>query len=84
MIEWGGNITRERLDRAIANHEWSRFFDVVSVDVLPRNCSNHNPLLVFFSKHRDMAWQKRQQFRYEASWEKYKDYGNLVKQVWRV
>jgi hypothetical protein len=82
--QMGGGITRVRLDRAVANQDWSRLFDVVSVDVLSRCGSDHNPLLVFFSKHQDMVWRKRRQFKYEASWEKHKDYGKLVKQVWRV
>jgi len=54
-----GGITRERLDRVVTNHEWSQFSDVIGVDVLPRNCSDHNPLLVFFSKHHVMAWRKQ-------------------------
>jgi hypothetical protein len=33
-----------------------------------------------------MDWRKRKrkQFKYEASWEKHRDYPQLVKQVWRV
>ncbi len=31
----GNDITRERLDRAVANNEWSGIYDVVSVEVLP-------------------------------------------------
>jgi hypothetical protein len=70
--------------RAVANSEWSRIFDVVSVEVLPWTKSDHNSLLVFFSKNNEMTWRKRRQFRYEASWEKHQEYSQLVKQVWRV
>jgi hypothetical protein len=57
---------------------------VVSVEVLPWTKSDHNSLLVFFSKNNEMTWRKRRQFRYEASWEKHQEYSQLVKQVWRV
>jgi hypothetical protein len=77
-------VTREWLDRAIANHGWCQSYDVVAVDVLPRYYSDHHPILVFFSRHPDTVWKKRRQFRYESSWEKQKDYGELIKQVWRV
>lgn len=77
-------ITRERLDRVVANHEWCQNFNVVSVEVLPRLCSDHNPLLVSFSNHQEALWQHRRHFWYEASWEKHKEYGALIKRVWRV
>jgi uncharacterized protein YdcH (DUF465 family) len=57
---------------------------VINVEVLPRVYSDHNPLLVSFSNHRDNVWPSRRQFRYEASWEKNQEFGALVKQVWRV
>jgi hypothetical protein len=70
----GNGITRERLDRAVANIEWSGIFDMVSVEVLPQTKYDHNPLLVFFSKNNELTWRKWRQFRYEASWEKHREY----------
>jgi hypothetical protein len=52
-------ITRERLDRAVANHGWCQSYDVVAVDVLPRYYSDYHPILVSFSRHQDIVWQKR-------------------------
>jgi endonuclease/exonuclease/phosphatase family metal-dependent hydrolase len=42
----GNDFNCERLDRVLANNHWSRVFNVVNVEVLPRHCSDHNPLLV--------------------------------------
>jgi hypothetical protein len=63
----GSGLTRERLDRATANAEWSQIFTVINVEVLPWVYSDHNHFLVSFSNHRDNVWPSRRQFRYEAS-----------------
>jgi hypothetical protein len=78
------DFTRERLDRAVAIESWTRFFDVCEVLVLPRNISNHNPLLVSFSRSTEIQWSKSRMFRYEACWAKQKDPQKIIKQVWRV
>jgi hypothetical protein len=65
-----GPITRERLDRAMANDSWVGLFDVVEVQVLPRNILDDNPLLVSFSNSMDIQWSKSRMFRYEACWAK--------------
>jgi hypothetical protein len=49
-----------------------------------RDCSDHHPLLVSFSHHKKTVWQRRRHFRYEASWEKRKNYGAVIQQVWWV
>lgn len=78
------DFTRERLDRAVANGDWSNLYDVVEVNVLPRNISDHNPLLVSFSNTRDVQWGKSKMFRYEASQVKQKETQHIIKQGWRV
>jgi ribonuclease HI len=80
----GEDFTRERLDRAVANGEWTNLFNVVEVFVLPRRKSDHNPLLVAFSNSRDVKWSKCRRFRYEASWGKNRESHQLIKQVWRA
>jgi endonuclease/exonuclease/phosphatase family metal-dependent hydrolase len=81
---YGEDLTRERLDRAVANGEWTNLFDVVEVHVLPRSKSDHHPLLVSFSNSRDVKWNKCRMFRYEACWGKHKESNQLIKQVWRA
>jgi hypothetical protein len=53
----GRDFTRERLDRAVANNNWSMLFDVVEVNVLARSSSDHNPLLMSFSNTKDIQWR---------------------------
>jgi endonuclease/exonuclease/phosphatase family metal-dependent hydrolase len=80
----GEDFTRERLDRAVANGEWTNLFNVVEVLVLPRSKSDHHPLLVSFSNSRDVKWSKCRRFRYEACWGKHREPHQLIKQVWRA
>jgi hypothetical protein len=68
----------------MANNSWISLFDVVEGQVLPRNISDHNPLLVSFSNSMDIQWTKSRMFRYEACWAKQKDPQNIIKQVWRA
>lgn len=79
----GGDYTRERLDRAVANAEWSSIFNVVEVSVLACSSSDHNPLQVRFSNSNDLKWSKSKIFRYEDSWAKHIEHGGMIKQVWR-
>jgi hypothetical protein len=52
---WEGHAeTKERLDKGLANPAWSEIVDVVEVKVLARECSDHNPFLVFFSHTSDI------------------------------
>jgi hypothetical protein len=74
----------ERLDRVLANNHWSQVFNVVNVEVLPRHCSDHNPLLVTLSTSQDIKWQKSKTFRFEAGWLKHKDHKDLIKHAWRI
>jgi hypothetical protein len=77
----GRDLTRERLDRAVANNSWSNHFNVVEVVVLPRIISDHNPLLLSCSQNCDLQWKKHKSFRYEASWAKHQDHEALVQKA---
>jgi hypothetical protein len=80
----GEEFTRERLDRALANKEWTVYYNVVKVNVLHRSSSDHNPLLVDFSHTQDVRWEKSKLFKYEASWTKQQGHQEIIKKVWRV
>jgi hypothetical protein len=78
-----GDLTLERLDRAVANLGWTEIFNVVEVSVLARVQSDHHPLLVDFSSNYDIKWSKHRNFRYEVSWTKQKDHNEIIKKEWK-
>jgi hypothetical protein len=57
---WNGRhgqySNKERLDRALANPEWSLVFNAVQVDILTRCCSDHHPVQVNFSNASSRNW----------------------------
>jgi hypothetical protein len=80
----GANFTRERLDRAVANPAWTRMFDAAEVEVLDNSVSDHHPLLVSVSHSDAIKWKKYHFFRYEASWTRKQEHGEIIKKAWRV
>lgn len=58
----GEGNTLERLYRAVANAEWSSWYNVVEVGILPRCVSDHNPLFITYSNSLELRWTKRRQF----------------------
>lgn len=80
----GRDLTLERLDRAVANTEWSRVSNVVEVNILPRFCSDHSPLLISFDPASCKAWTKNMRFLFEAGWMKDVEHKNLVRKAWRI
>jgi len=78
----GAALTRERLDRAVANTDWSSYFNASEVYVLPCLASDHHPLLLSCSRNREVKWKKHRSFRYEAGWAKQKEHGELIRRAW--
>jgi len=78
----GAALTRKRLDRAVANVEWSSYFNASEVNVLARLASDHNPLLLSCSSNREVKWKKHRSFKYEAGWAKQKEHGELIRRAW--
>ena len=62
----GGNILKERLDRALANDEWRLAFPEAFVMHLPRVCSDHHPILIDLLN--DRRGPRNKPFRFEAMW----------------
>jgi hypothetical protein len=42
------------LDRAIANVEWCSMFNLVTVEVLSRTCSDHSPIFISISSSKEL------------------------------
>jgi len=80
----GRDLTLERLDRAMANMEWSRLYNVVEVEILPRYCSDHSPLIITFDPASCKPWKKRMRFHFEAGWMKHVDHKKMVRKAWRI
>ncbi|KAK9933837.1 hypothetical protein M0R45_021012 [Rubus argutus] len=73
-----GNVEL-RLDRCLANFNWLDCWDTFDCSTLPRFCSDHNPLLMSFSK----SFGPRQSlFRFHKMWIEHKDFYSFVKQRW--
>jgi endonuclease/exonuclease/phosphatase family metal-dependent hydrolase len=58
----GGEYNKEWLDRVVASHGWSSFFNVIEVQVLAHHCSDHSPLLVSYARTEDVTWRKYKTF----------------------
>jgi hypothetical protein len=76
--------TLDRLDHAVANAEWSSWYNVVEVSILPWCVSDHNPLFITYSNSLELRWTTRCQFWFEAAWEKDSTSKEIIKKEWRV
>jgi hypothetical protein len=77
----GKELTKERLDRAIANAEWCSLYNVIEVNVLTRTASDHHPILLSCHNNREVKWVKNKSFRYEVGWSNEKEHGVLIKKA---
>ena len=79
---WSNNQTPptlEKLDIFLISKDWEDLFPTVSVSKLPREISDHNPLILSTSVNQPM---RSLTFRYELSWAKHPDFLDKVKEVW--
>jgi hypothetical protein len=80
----GHQFTKERLDRATTNHEWCDIFPFFQVGILVARSSNRTPLYVSFATNEVNVPKKKQLFRYEACWERKKEFKEVIKKAWWV
>ncbi|KAL6202102.1 hypothetical protein ACLB2K_025813 [Fragaria x ananassa] len=73
-----GNVEL-RLDRSLANLNWMEEWDQFDCCTLPRTCSDHNPLLMSFSKFTGPRFSL---FRFRKMWLEHKDFMSFVKGCW--
>ena len=65
---WSNNQTPptlERLDRILVSKSWEDLFPRAMVYKLPREMSDHNPLILSTSHHQPL---RKLDFRFELSW----------------
>lgn len=80
---FGGAFTKERLDRAFCNSNWSETYPNSSVCILSALCSDHCPLLVSFEGSQDYRTQRDKSFRFEAHWAMRDGFQNLMEEIWQ-
>ncbi|KAK9949956.1 hypothetical protein M0R45_005463 [Rubus argutus] len=69
-----GNVEL-RLDRCLANLDWMDVWDQFDCCTLPRICSDHNPLLMSFSK---ISGPHFSLFRFRKMWIEHRDFMSFV------
>jgi hypothetical protein len=81
---WSNNQkspTLENLDRIIISKEREDFFPTCMVFKLPREVSDHNPLILSTNTNHPL---KHLSFIYELSWIKHPDFMPNVQKIWEV
>ena len=79
---WSNNHsdpTLERLDRVLVNKDWESIFPTVFVYKLPREVSDHNPLIL---STQTSPPPKKIPFRFELTWLKDQNFTPVVKSIW--
>jgi hypothetical protein len=66
------------LDKILVNVEWESKFPLAKVKVLPKGCSDHNPLKVDFGEDKII---KEHVFRFEKWWMEMVGFEELVKKA---
>jgi hypothetical protein len=79
---YGGEFTKERLDRVVANSDWRNLWSDVEVLVLANRSSDHHPLLMQINKYEQMAKRRGKPFRVEASWAIKPDFKEVIHTGW--
>ncbi|XP_059451259.1 uncharacterized protein LOC132182067 [Corylus avellana] len=76
-----GQFIRERLDRVLANEEWSRRYPIRQVEVLATICSDHNPVDIYFQEHKGRPHTHHRKFKFDAEWGKNEKAREVVKKI---
>lgn len=74
-------VTFEKLDRAMANHDWAKFFPKSAVSVLPIQRSDHSPMVI------DTHWEdspRHRPKRFEEVWLRNGDVQQIISRVWSM
>ncbi|KAI9113388.1 hypothetical protein K1719_015913 [Acacia pycnantha] len=78
---WKRGSSEARLDRMLANEQWTNLFPNASVAHLPFFKSDHRPLLLCLDKEVKTVPMNRP-FRFIAAWVLHDQFDNFVRQSW--
>ncbi|KAJ1296597.1 hypothetical protein BS78_01G314000 [Paspalum vaginatum] len=75
---------RVRLDRAVANGQFTQLFDDIQVENIITTSSDHFAVHLSISKHRERRYKDLggRNFRFEAAWCRAPDYLDIVEKSW--
>jgi hypothetical protein len=73
------NPTLERLDRFLVNKSWEKLFPLSLVYKMPRELSDHNPLVISLNINQPL---RNLSFRFELSWLKHPDFLQKTQEIW--
>lgn len=79
MVHNQENPTLEKLDRILVSKDWEDIFPNTSVKKLPREISDHNPLILYSESYKPTM---HIQFRYELSWVNNPEFIAAIKKIW--
>ena len=80
---WSNNQqdpTLERLDRVLISESWEKLFPLSSLRKLPRELSDHNPLLLCTDQNKI---RNSKAFCFETSWLKHQDFIPKISEIWK-
>ncbi|XP_042942790.1 uncharacterized protein LOC122276974 [Carya illinoinensis] len=80
----GRDFTKERIDRAMVNKEWSELFSSATCTALAAIKSDHSPLCI--SKHKEGNGKRKRKvcFRYEVAWDLKEECKVIVEKAWKA
>lgn len=73
------NPTLEKLDRALMSKKWEDIFPSVVLNKLPREVSDHNPLILYTDLNRPLT---HLEFRFEAAWLIHPEFVEKLNELW--
>lgn len=76
------SFTRERLDRFVANSNWTTLFKLKTVEVLIACHANHLPILLEIKNEIQSRKSKRKIFKFEAKWLLEVEGRDVIEGVW--
>lgn len=82
IFTWSNNQdppTLEKLDRILVSNGWADLYPQVLVRKLPREVSDHNPLIISYGISKKPF---QIQFRFELSWMSHPKFKNEVARIW--
>jgi hypothetical protein len=79
---WSNNQVNNisaKFDRIFVSTDWEGAFPLARVSTLPKNTSDHNPLLVDFGVS---CFSCKKKFRFEQWWMERRDFKEVVSKAW--
>jgi hypothetical protein len=79
---WSNNQetpTLVKLDRVLMSGSWENIFPLVKVKKLPKNVSDHNPLVV---DSKNLVKKTQSSFVFEIGWLNHSDFKQIIGRIW--